>query len=243
MHVHVVNSGNRHQYLDEIEQMHRHRHRVFVETMGWKALESPDGLDIDQFDTPHATYLVAIDEGVVRGSLRLIPSWRPHMLKNLFPQYIEGTAPSGPGVWEWTRHAPGDPKFSREINHQVRFLLNIAVYEFAASRGIETFIGIADCQIVPRMIDLGWKVDPIGLPVNYGEGVGYAFKMDVDPINSETLRARIERNNMVLCEMPRGLVAESGRLARRAIEIAMDLPPAKINRAEAVLRELATVDE
>jgi len=67
--------------------------------------------------------------------------------------------------------------------------------------------------------------------------------MDVDPINSETLRARIERNNMVLCEMPRGLVAESGRMARRAIEIAMDLPPAKINRAEAVLRELATVDE
>ena len=137
----------------------------------------------------------------------------------------------------------GDPKFAREINHQVRFLLNIAVYEFSASRGIEAFIGIADCQIVPRMIDLGWKVDPIGLPVNYGEGVGYAFKMDVDPINCEKLRARIERNNIVLCEMPRGLVAESGRLARRAIEIAMDLPPAKVNRAEEVLRELATVDE
>jgi acyl-homoserine lactone synthase len=243
MHVHVVNSGNRHQYLDEIEQMHRHRHRVFVETMGWRALESPDGLDIDQFDTPYATYLVAIDDGAVRGSLRLIPSWRPHMLKNLFPDYIEGEAPSGPGVWEWTRHAPGDPKFSRDINHQVRFLLNIAVYEFAASRGIETFIGIADCQIVPRMIDLGWKVDPIGLPVNYGEGVGYAFKMDVDPVNNDRLRARLGRHNTVLCEMPRGLVAEGGRMARRAIEIAMDLPSAKINRAEQVLRELATVDE
>ncbi len=243
MHVHLINSANRRQYLDEIEQMHRHRHRVFVELMGWKALESPDKLDIDQFDTPSATYLVAIDDGVVRGSCRLIPSWRPHMLKNLFAHYVEGESPSGPAIWEWTRHAPGDPAFSRDINHQVRFLLNIAVYEFAASRGIESFIGIADCHIVPRMIDLGWKVDPIGLPVNYGEGVGYAFKMDVNPENGEKLRARLGRYNTVLCEMPGGLVAEGGRLARRTIELAMNLPLTKINRAEAALKELAQVDE
>ena len=243
MHVHVVHSGNRRQYLDEIEQMHRHRHRVFVGMMGWKSLESPDVLDIDEFDTPNAVYLVAIDNGIVRGSLRLIPSWRPHMLRNLFPDYVEGDAPSGPGVWEWTRHAPGDKDFSRDINHQVRFLLNIAVYEFAASRGIETFIGIADCQIVPRMIDLGWKVDPIGLPVNYGEGVAYAFRMDVDHANNGRLRARLARDNTVLVEMPSGLVAEQGRMARRTIELAMDLPPAKIHRAEAALRNLALVEE
>jgi N-acyl-L-homoserine lactone synthetase len=243
MHVHVINTANRAQYLDEVEQMHRHRHRIFAELMGWKALESPDGLDIDEFDTPNATYLVAIDNGVVRGSLRLIPSWRPHMLKTLFRSYVEGDPPAGPGVWEWTRHAPGDPAFGREKNHQVRFLLNIAVYEFAASRGIDTFTGIADCQIVPRMIDLGWKVDPIGLPVNYGEGVGYAFKMHVDHANNDRLRARLGRDNTVLVEMPRGLVAEEGRMARRAVELAMDLPARKIGRAEEVLRELATVDE
>src|SRR5690349_9468841 len=143
MHVHVINASNRRQYLDEIEQMHRHRHRVFVGAMGWKALDSPDGLDIDEFDTPNATYLIAIDgDGIVRGSCRLIPSWRPHMLRNLFADYVEGEAPNGPGVWEWTRHAPGDRSFAKEINHEVRFLINIAVYEFAASRGIETFIGI-----------------------------------------------------------------------------------------------------
>jgi acyl-homoserine lactone synthase len=240
MHVHVVNSANRHQYLDEIEQMHRHRHRVFVEGMKWKALESPDGLDIDEFDTPNATYLLAIDgEGIVRGSCRLIPSWRPHMLRNLFPDYVEGDAPNGPGVWEWTRHAPGDRTFAKEINHQARFLINIAVYEFAASRGIETFIGIADCQIVPRMLDLGWKVEPIGLPVNYGEGVGYAFKMHVDPANNDRLRERIGRTGAVLMEMPRGLVAEEGMMARRAVELALTLPASNLNKAEEALRGLA----
>jgi hypothetical protein len=92
------------------------------------------------------------------------------------------------------------------------------------------------------MIDLGWKVDPIGLPVNYGEGVGYAFKMHVDQINNERLRARISRSGAVLVEMPRGLVAEEGRMARRAMELAMTLPATNINRAEELLRELATVN-
>jgi N-acyl-L-homoserine lactone synthetase len=239
MHVHVVNASNRRQYLDEIEQMHRHRHRVFVGQRGWKALDSPDGLDIDEFDTPNATYLVAIDgDGIVRGSCRMIPSWRPHMLRSLFADYVEGDAPSGPSVWEWTRHAPGDKTFEKDINHQARFLLNIAAHEFAASRGIETFIGIADCQIVPRMIDLGWRVEPIGMPVNYGEGVGYAFKMNVEPSNNDKLRARLGRTGTVLVEMPRGLVAEEGAMARRTIELAMSLPPASLNKAEEALRGL-----
>jgi hypothetical protein len=79
--------------------------------------------------------------------------------------------------------------------------------------------------------------------VNYGEGVGYAFRMQVDHANNDRLRGRLGRQNSVLVEMPRGLVAEEGRMARRAVELAMDLPPRKIGRAEQVLRELATVDE
>jgi acyl-homoserine lactone synthase len=239
MYVHVINSGNRHIYLDEIEQMHRHRHRVFVGQMGWKALESPDGLDIDEFDTPNATYLCVIDrEGVVRGSCRLLPSWRPHMLQNLFRDYVEGEPPVGPSIWEWTRHAPGDREFSKEVNHEARFLLNIGVHEFAASRGIETFIGIVDCQLVPRVIDFGWKVEPIGLPMNYGEGVGYAFRMNVNLANNEKLRGRLGRTGTVLVEMPHGLTAKDGALARRTIELAISLPPSSLNKAEEALRGL-----
>ena len=135
MQVHIVNSGNRHQYLDEIE-MHRDRYRVFVDLMGWRALASPDRLDIDEFDNANATYLVAIDtSGVVRGSCRLMPSWRPNMLKSLFPEYVDGDVPTGPGIWEWTRHDPGDPDWPREITHPTRIALHIAIHEFAASRG------------------------------------------------------------------------------------------------------------
>jgi N-acyl-L-homoserine lactone synthetase len=240
MHVHVVNSANRHQYLEEIEQMHRHRHRVFADAMGWKALASPDGLDIDEFDTRDATYLMAIDlEGNLCGSCRLIPTWRPHMLKDKFADYAEDAPPSGPGVWEWTRYAPGEKLLGRETNREVRLLLNIALHEFAISRGIETFVGIADCKLVPHLIDHGWKIVPVGLPVSYGEGVSYAYRMDVDAANNDRLRSRLGRAGTVLVEMPRSLIADESRAARRIIELAMSAPADRLNRAEEVLRQHA----
>ena len=47
MKVNVVTSANRRQYLDEIEAMHRHRYRLFVDLMGWRALQSePSACDL-----------------------------------------------------------------------------------------------------------------------------------------------------------------------------------------------------
>ncbi len=238
MRVHVVNSGNRRQYLDLIEEMHRQRHRIFVDLMGWKALESPDKLDIDEFDTPAATYLIAIEDGQVRGSLRLVPTWRPNMLKNLFPEYVDGAVPEGPGIWEWTRHIPGDPQWSKETNNKVRFLLHIAVLEFAASRDIQTVTGIVDTRIVARMEDLGWNVIPLGLPVQYGEGCAFAFKAPVNLANIEDLRQRIGRDDSILLEMPRGLNAQSEVLTRHAVEMVMSVPTSSLPKATAALQGL-----
>lgn len=243
MQAHIVNSGNRHQYLDEIEAMHRHRYRVFVDLMGWRSLESPDRLDIDEFDNANATYLIVIDsDGVVRGSARLMPTWRPNMLTTLFPEYVDGEPPVGPGIWEWTRHAPGDPDWPRELNNMIRHALHIGVLEFAASRGIEALTGIVETRILPRMLDMGWRVDPLGGPVSYGEGVAFAFCAPVDLSNIERLRKRIGRTDPVLVEMPRGLAVDQGNLARRTVELAMRVPAASLGQAEGRLRELVGAD-
>lgn len=238
MLVHVVNAGNRTQYLDEIEAMHRHRYRLFVDLMGWRALESPDRLDIDEFDNPNATYLVAIDaRGEVCGSVRLMPTWRPHMLKTLFPEYVEGEVPAGPGIWEWTRHAPGDPAFPKDTNRAARMALHIGIMEFALSRGIDSFTGIVETRVLPKMLDMGWRCDPLGPPVEYGEGVAFAFHARVEPGNVERLRTLAGRSDPILVEMPRGLAAEGGE-GRRPVQLAMRLPPSQLQSAEQALRGL-----
>jgi N-acyl-L-homoserine lactone synthetase len=238
MKVHVVTASNRSQYLDEIEEMHRHRYRLFVDLMGWRALESADRLDIDEFDNPNATYLIALNSaGAVCGSARLMPTWRPHMLKTLFPEYVHGEVPVGPGIWEWTRHAPGDPLFSKEDNRAARAALHVGIMEFAISRGIDALTGIVETRVLPKMLDMGWKCEPLGLPVEYGEGVAVAFKARIDAINIDRIRERMRRYDPVLIEMPRGLSVD-GRLGRRAVELAMGLPPHSLPIAEARLAEL-----
>jgi len=238
MKVHVVTSANRRQYLDEIEAMHRHRYRLFVDLMGWRALQSDDRLDIDEFDNANATYLIAINaKGIVCGSARMIPTWRPHMLKNLFPEYVQGEVPTGAAIWEWTRHAPGDPAFPKEENVEARAILHIGIMEFAMSRGIDQLTGIVETRVLPKMLDMGWKCEPLGLPVEYGEGVAVAFKAQVEAANIDRIRARVRRTDPVLVEMPRGLPTE-GVLGRHAVELAMRLTESALPRAEEHLKQL-----
>ncbi|KAF0181833.1 MAG: autoinducer(acylhomoserine lactone) synthesis protein [Alphaproteobacteria bacterium] len=239
MRVHVVNSANRSQYLDEIEAMHRHRHRLFVELMGWRALASDDGLDIDEFDNQWATYLLAIDDdGVLRGSGRLVPSWRPHMLKNLFPEFSDTPAPVGPEIWEWTRHAPGDPLYSGTINKQVKSALHIGMLEFAASRGIEAFTGILETRLLGPVIESGWKITPLGAPRDYGEGNAVGVVIRFAPDFIDIARARAGRSGPVLVEMPCGMPVDARHLARRSVELAMRLPLHALGEAVARLEPL-----
>ena len=74
---------------------HRLRHRLFVERQGWEG-PTHNSLEYDQFDTPAAVYLLWRDEaGQARGVTRLIPTERPYMLKEIWPDMVD-TLPSSP---------------------------------------------------------------------------------------------------------------------------------------------------
>ncbi len=240
MQIHVVNRSNRCLYLDEIEAMHRHRHEIFVEQKGWRALESPDRLDIDEFDNEHATYLIAIDaRGRVGGSGRLVPSWRPHMLQNLFPEYCDWAVPVGPGIWEWTRHAGGGPGFTRKENLEIQYALSLGVLEFAASRDIEAYTGILETKMVPFAGELGWRCEPLGLARHYGEGAAIALYNPIWDGQLAHLRALAKRAAPVLIEVPAWSSPQHGQLARQTIELAHRIPMALLPRAIGSLEAIA----
>lgn len=228
MRVHVVTTNNRSLYLDEIEAMHRHRYQVFVVERGWKALESDDGLDIDEFDNEHATYLIAItNDGVVAGSARLIPSWRPNMLKTLFPEYCSGDVPIGPGIWEWSRHATPGRHFSVSFNIKTQRTLNLAVLEFGCSRGMEQVYGVLEAELMPWTAQLGWDSKVLGPPLAYGEGMAVASISSIRTSHLRKLRDEASVRDPVLIELP-GYSGERGRIARRWLEIASTLPEAEL---------------
>lgn len=86
-----------------------YRRRVFVERLGWQ-LATQDGMERDQFDRPDTLYVVARDKmGDVCGCARLLPTTRPYLLSDVFPQLLNGALPpSSPDVWELSRFAAVD---------------------------------------------------------------------------------------------------------------------------------------
>jgi len=159
----------------------------------------------------------------LRGSGRLVPSWRPHMLRSLFPEFADRPAPVGPQIWEWTRHAPGDPLFGAEMNRRVKQALQIGMLEFAASRGIEAFSGILETRILGPAMEAGWRITPLGLPRDYGEGTALGVLIEWDQDFLDRAREQAGRHDPVLVEIPGGVMASTPN-ARRSIELAMRVP-------------------
>jgi acyl homoserine lactone synthase len=128
----------------------RFRHQVFVETLGWN-LDTPEaGLELDQFDRPDTVYVVARDDsGEVAGTARLLPTTRPYLLGEVFPQLLhQQPLPHSPAVWELSRFAAVDFS-SRTSGPMAQFSSPIAVallratLRAAAARGAERLITVS----------------------------------------------------------------------------------------------------
>lgn len=84
--IHVVRAENKHLYVEEMERCYRLRHQIYVDERKWLDLARWDGREIDQFDTDDTIYLLAIDDAKIVGHMRMIPTDKPTLLSELFPQ-------------------------------------------------------------------------------------------------------------------------------------------------------------
>lgn len=179
MKVHIVTNANRARYSDSLRQMHEQRHRVFVEELGWRALNSNGGLEVDGYDDQHAVYMLAMTDGEVAGSARLLPSWRRSLTKDHLSKFVDrGESFTAPDIWEWTRWAPGDSKDLRQLAKSRRALL-LAGLEFGLSRGAIAFTAVCDPKIVTQITHLGWRPRQIGLPTQFAEGTAVAITWNI----------------------------------------------------------------
>src|SRR3546814_5878244 len=91
-------------YRGPLETMFEDRKRLFVDLLGWDLSDQDARWEIDQFDDDDAVYLIALDQtGDHAGSLRLLPSNKPHILSELFPELCPAGVPTGPTTYEVTQ--------------------------------------------------------------------------------------------------------------------------------------------
>lgn len=167
--IHVVTAANQDRYAAEMEEVWRLRHRVFVEEKGWNALRRPDGREIDQFDTPHAVHFLAMEGDTVIGYSRLLPTTRPHLLSDVYPQLCEGERPVGPHLWEWTRQGVARSHRARgRVVNPVSIALLTGIVEWGREHGLTALLLQMPTLYMIHVIQLHFRAQPLGLPIQIG---------------------------------------------------------------------------
>ncbi|MBW7970170.1 acyl-homoserine-lactone synthase [Bradyrhizobium sp. BR 10289] len=178
---------------DTLVEMHRLRHRVFKLRMAWEVQTSGD-MEIDEFDALHPDYLIQVDEnGQVQGSVRLLPTLGPTMLRDTFPALLEGrSAPSTPFVWESSRFAidvAGDaPKRGGHGITRAAYELFSGMIEFGLSRQLTDIVTVTDVRMERILRRAGWPLRRIGNPSTIGNTLAVAGYLEISRDSLASLR-------------------------------------------------------
>ena len=168
---HCVTPANRPRYSDQLDQMFRQRHALFVERKGWRELRRADGRDIDAYDGEETVYILVMgDAGEVFASARLNPTWSRHQLEqgaDFRAAYAQHPVPCGPKAWECSRLIGGDGRLGREHVTESFGRLMVAVGEFCRRRSVTEIISILETAAVTQFQTQGYRCEPLGLPVRF----------------------------------------------------------------------------
>jgi N-acyl-L-homoserine lactone synthetase len=171
--VQFISGTSSHLTDDLMTGLARYRHRVFVEMLGWPLQTKETGLELDQFDRDDTVYVVARDQGDdVVGTARLLPTTKPYLLRELFPQLMRGQPmPSSPCVWELSRFAAVDfstgdpaPPPIAQISSPVAVAMLHEVMRVGASMGARRLVTVSPLGVERLLRAAGFQAHRAGPP-------------------------------------------------------------------------------
>lgn len=170
-----------------LEGMFRLRYKVFHEILGWD-VEVHEGQERDRFDDLETYYAILHDpeQKLALGCWRLLPTTEPYMLRDVFPQILQGeAAPCSPHVWEVSHFAttPSNWKAGRDqasFGAEAMRMVQ-AVLELGHQRGIHSFVTATSVQLESKASRaLVLRRFGNGLPVDIGGVPSVACWVDVE---------------------------------------------------------------
>ncbi len=181
------------------ESVHRLRHEIFVEEMGWEDIRRDNGLEIDQFDHDDAIHHLAFRNGDLAGYQRMLPTERPYLLSTVLRDLCEGPFPCGRNVWELTRYAVAKPwREGRRGVSSIGSELIAGFIEWGQCAGVDEVIIEFEPMWVLRALQLGFLVRPLGYQRTYGRQQVVAAVLKFTPETLRTVRRYRGENSPVL---------------------------------------------
>ncbi len=217
-------------FAREMEAMFRSRAETFSRRLGWD-VDVQDGFERDGFDRLNPLYLVSVDPetGEYWGSLRLLPTTGPNMLRDVFPQLLgDHEVVADPTIWESSRicvEACGaqPERMSGGINFALCELL-LGIGEVGILAGLTRIVSVFDARMFRILKATGCNPKIIGKPQRVGEVMCYAALFDVGPEHLKRGRRVLGFGHSVLAPGAYDWVAKAGEktLGRRLDVIRYD---------------------
>lgn len=165
----------------ELWEMHTLRAKVFRGRLGWE-VPVLSGMEIDGYDALEPRYMLMRDGETLRGCWRLLPTEGPYMLKDSFPQLLDGQeAPSDPQIWELSRFAietegAGSYGFSEMTMESIE-----AIIRHAHQRGLSRYVTVTTTAIERMLRRAGVITNRIGAPQAVGIETAVALYVEIEP--------------------------------------------------------------
>jgi len=165
----------------ELWEMHTLRAKVFRGRLGWE-VPVLSGMEIDGYDALEPRYMLMRDGETLRGCWRLLPTEGPYMLKDSFPQLLDGQEPpSDPHIWELSRFAietegAGSYGFSEMTMESIE-----AIIRHAHDRGLSRYVTVTTTAIERMLRRAGVVTNRIGAPQAVGIETAVALYVEIEP--------------------------------------------------------------
>ena len=205
--MHVVNSANRHLYVDELRDYFRLRYEAFTIERRWFDARD-DGLENDEFDTDAATHLIGIQDGRVMCTTRMIPTSEPNLVSEHFAHMCDLAPPPRRPDWaDWTRGAVAK-EYRSDAPDSAGNLMSLGAMEFCVEEGIEYVGGLMALYFQTRWAERRWRTRPFGLPRDVA---GYQYLVTYARCDEEALQGvrdacRTQRSVLVRRGEPRPFI-------------------------------------
>lgn len=187
------------EFPETLASMYRLRHHIFRERMDWDVPFVPDSqgrfMEMDQYDTLRPHYLVAQDaSGEVVGSLRMLPTTGPYMVRNTFPALLGDHEPLiSERAWEASRIAVDTSaavvRANRRATSKLFGQLVAATVEFGMAHNLLGVAFVVDLRVERLLKRCGLEVQRYGPPQPVGSGPAIAGIMTPDATQLARVRA------------------------------------------------------
>ncbi|GGI34066.1 MULTISPECIES: acyl-homoserine-lactone synthase [Bradyrhizobium] len=180
-------------FSQTLAAMHRLRHRVFKQRLDW-SVHSSGEMETDEFDALGPVYLVQTSvEGLVQGSVRLLPTTGPTMIRDTFSVLLgKCPAPSDPHVWESSRFAVDLPSDAPKAAHglaRATYELFAGMIEFGLSRQLTSIVTVTDVRMERILRRAGWPLRRIASPCEIGNTLAVAGHLEITLNALDRIRA------------------------------------------------------